>query len=96
MDTISDSWNGNLGNVVASLNRIKGLRIIEECGDNAGLFGPYFNEYFVKHEGKKQWYEVDPEKSPFGIDKFRNYIYSIAVDFVNECEATGEPRARSH
>ena len=85
MDIIEGSWNENLGEVESILKSLIGLRMTPEF--DPGVLGPGWDAVIERHIGRGNWFEViqDENKDPMLIQAIKNYRFSIAADFINDC-----------
>ncbi len=83
---LEGAWNENLSDVISTLKRITGLRLIAEYKDHVGALGAEFEKFFIAHtKGTKQTiahYEVNETADPFLYQRLNSFRYGAAMSFL--------------
>lgn len=74
------SWDGRYVAVMKAIKSIAGIRLIKES--DLTLLGPYAESAFVLAGNRNMTYNVDPDGSLGIYQEFREYQYSVSMDFV--------------
>lgn len=85
--TFKDSWEENIPNFLYAYSKTfadKGFRLIADPLVEESLQEGI--DYFVLHEGKKKWYELNKDKLPKIIQEIEDNKYAVTLDFVDSAK----------
>lgn len=81
------SWNENIPNILYAYSQTFGKKEFRLYADKPiedalkeGI------DYFVLHESKGKWYEINPDKLPKIIEEINANKYAVTLDFVNDAK----------
>ena len=84
-ELLTSSWDEEPLSVKNALKKMNGFRLLPEFEDKQEILGPGWEHFFIKHEGRKKWFEVNTDNDPFLSKALEDYIYSVAADFLDSC-----------